>query len=197
MWEPPTRPGKSEIEKFPEHRWSHWSRSGGSLSESLGQKRCRTKVNRIFRILVPNFAPNFAPNFPRIFEDFSCFVSWETDTRKNSPKIPAVFQCKIPRQTRKKNSQFLLESRQSNESDFSQAILGLLPRMPMCLEPPSRQEPPGVYRRLSAPNRAIWLRLRFVIRIANRKSLAIWDSVNHLRKALCCNSMNRRSALRI
>ena len=26
---------------------------------------------------------------------------------------------------------------------------------------------------LSAPNRAIWLRLRFVIRIANRKSLAI------------------------
>ena len=33
----------------------------------LGQKSCRTKVSRIFRIFVPNFAPNFAPNFPRIF----------------------------------------------------------------------------------------------------------------------------------
>ena len=33
----------------------------------FGQKSCRTKVSRIFRIFVPNFAPNFAPNFPRIF----------------------------------------------------------------------------------------------------------------------------------
>ena len=36
-------------------------------SDLLGQKSCRTKVSRIFRIFVPNFAPNFAPNFPRIF----------------------------------------------------------------------------------------------------------------------------------
>ena len=71
----------------------------------LGQKSCRTKVSRIFRIFVPNFAPNFAPNFPEFFEDFSCLVSWETETRKNSPKIPAIFQGKIPRQTRKKYSQ--------------------------------------------------------------------------------------------
>ena len=40
--------------------------------------------------------------FPGFFEDFPCFVSWETETRKNSPKIPAIFQCKIPRQTRTK-----------------------------------------------------------------------------------------------
>ena len=33
----------------------------------LGQKSCRTKVSRIFRFFVLNFAPNFAPNFPRIF----------------------------------------------------------------------------------------------------------------------------------
>ena len=38
-----------------------------SVRNSLGQKSCRTKVSRIFRILVPNFAPDFAPNFPRIF----------------------------------------------------------------------------------------------------------------------------------
>ena len=33
----------------------------------LGQKSRRTKVPRILRVLVPNFAPNFAPNFPRNF----------------------------------------------------------------------------------------------------------------------------------
>ena len=33
----------------------------------LGQESRRTKVSRIFRIFLPNFAPNFAPNFPRIF----------------------------------------------------------------------------------------------------------------------------------
>ena len=33
----------------------------------LGQKSCRTKVPRIFRIFVPNFAPNLALNFHRIF----------------------------------------------------------------------------------------------------------------------------------
>ena len=40
--------------------------------------------------------------FPELFEEFSCFVSWETETIKNSPKTPAIFQCKIPRQIRKK-----------------------------------------------------------------------------------------------
>ena len=49
---------------------------------------------------------------------------------------------------------------------------------------------------LSAPNRAIWLRLRFVIRIANRKSLAIWDSVNLLRKAHCSDLWYKKLALR-
>ena len=50
----------------------------------LGQKSCRTKVPRIFRIFVPNFPPNFAPNFPgepEFFDGFSCFVSWEKETR--------------------------------------------------------------------------------------------------------------------
>ena len=59
-----------------------------------------------------NFRPGFAPNFPRIFRWFS---SWETETRNNSPKIPAIFQCKIFRQTRRKNvHKILLGSRQSN-----------------------------------------------------------------------------------
>ena len=49
---------------------------------------------------------------------------------------------------------------------------------------------------LSAPNRAIWLRSRFVIRIANRKSLAIWNTVNLLRKAHCSDYLYRKTALR-
>ena len=49
---------------------------------------------------------------------------------------------------------------------------------------------------LSAPNRAIWLRLRFVIRIANCKSLAIWNTVNLLRKAHCSDYLCRKTALR-
>ena len=49
---------------------------------------------------------------------------------------------------------------------------------------------------LSAPNCAIWLRLRFVMQIANRKSLAIWDSVNLLRTAHCSDLLNKKLALR-
>ena len=49
---------------------------------------------------------------------------------------------------------------------------------------------------LSAPNRAIWLRLRFMIQIANRKSLAIWNTVNLLRQAHCSDCLCRKTALR-
>ena len=58
-----------------------------------------------FRIFVPNFAPNFAPNFPRIFRGLFVLRFVGDGDHKNSPKIPAIFQCKIPRQTRKKYSQ--------------------------------------------------------------------------------------------
>ena len=72
----------------------------------------------------PNFS-NFCPEFPpefcsENFEEFSCFASQETETRKNSPKIPALFQCKIPRQMRKNYSQ---ESRQSKICRQKLAIL--------------------------------------------------------------------------
>ena len=40
--------------------------------------------------------------FPKFFEEFLCFVSWEMETAENSPKIPASFQCEIPRQIREK-----------------------------------------------------------------------------------------------
>ena len=72
----------------------------------LGQKRCRTKVSRIFRFFVPNFAPNFAPNFPRIFRGvFVLHFVGDGDQKKFTKNQCNIFQCKIPSQTRKKYSQ--------------------------------------------------------------------------------------------
>ena len=72
----------------------------GIASKSLGQKSCRTKVSRIFRIFVPNFAPIFAPNFPRnVWGAFVLRFVGDGDQKKFT-KIPAIFQCKIPRQVR-------------------------------------------------------------------------------------------------
>ena len=53
----------------------------------LGQKSCRTKVPRIFRI----FVPNFAPNFPRIFRGVFvlCFVG--IGDQKKFAKNPRLF----------------------------------------------------------------------------------------------------------
>ena len=72
---------------------------------SLGQKSCRTKVPRIFRIFDPDFAPNFSPNFPRIFWGFFVLRFVGNGDQKKFTKNPTIFQCKIPRQTRKKYSQ--------------------------------------------------------------------------------------------
>ena len=58
------------------------------------RKVAERKFLEFFGIIVPNFAPNF----PRFFWDFSCFISWETETTKNSPEVPAIFECQIPSQ---------------------------------------------------------------------------------------------------
>ena len=80
-----------------------WARSSYNF---LGQKSRRTVIPRIFfRIFVPDFAPNFSLSFPRIFWGVFVLRSWETEARKNSPKIHAIFQCNIPWQIRKKYSQ--------------------------------------------------------------------------------------------
>ena len=79
--------------------------------ERLGQKSCRAKVPRIFRIFVPDFLPNFPRKFP---EFFVLYFSGNGDHKK-SPNIPAIFQCQIPRQTQKNIYKVFLELRQSNE----------------------------------------------------------------------------------
>ena len=58
---------------------------------SLGQKSCRTKVSRIFRIFVPNFAPNFAPNFPRIFRGYFVLRFVGDGDQKKFTKNPRPF----------------------------------------------------------------------------------------------------------
>ena len=52
--------------------------------------------------------------FPEFFEDFSCFVSWETGTEKNHQKSPPFFNAKFPGKHAKNIRKILLESRQSN-----------------------------------------------------------------------------------
>ena len=72
----------------------------------LGQKSCRTKVPRNFSFSSRSFSPEFAPNFHDFFEDFSCFVSPETETTKNSQKNPLPFSMPNPQANTKKTFTF-------------------------------------------------------------------------------------------
>ena len=49
----------------------------------------------------------FSQIFLRIFLDFSSFFRASFPRQQKFTKIPAIFQCQIPRQIRKKNSQNL------------------------------------------------------------------------------------------
>ena len=89
-----------------------WGVLKTNFEVSASPKRCDAPFLVSFRQVAERkfpefFAPNFAPNCPCSFcqiNGFSCFVSWETETRKNSPKTPGNFQCEIPRQVLKKKS---------------------------------------------------------------------------------------------
>ena len=48
----------------------------------------KRRTGDFFRIFDPNVAPKNAPKFPQLLEWFSCFLSWETETTRNSPKSP-------------------------------------------------------------------------------------------------------------
>ena len=69
------------------------------------RKVAERKFPEFFNFLSRILARISLRSFSEFSEEFSCFVLWETETRKNSPKIPAIFQCKTPRQIRKKYSQ--------------------------------------------------------------------------------------------
>ena len=71
----------------------------------LGQKSCRTKVSRIFRIFVPNFAPNFAPNFPRIFRGLFVLRLVGDGDQKQFTKNPRHFSMQNSQANTKKYSQ--------------------------------------------------------------------------------------------
>ena len=73
--------------------------------EKVTWKWGQRKVPKFFKISTRILLRKMLRIFPEIFEDFSCFVSWETETTKHSPKIPTVIQCQISRQIERKNSQ--------------------------------------------------------------------------------------------
>ena len=63
---------------------------------SLGQKSCRTKVPEFFEFLSRLLPRILLRIFPKIFKDCSCFVSWETETRKFHQRSPPFFNAKFP-----------------------------------------------------------------------------------------------------
>ena len=74
------------------------------LDHRLGQKSCRTKVPRIFRIFVPNFAPNFAPDFSRIFPGVIVLHFVGDGDQKKFTKNPRHFSTQNPQANSKKKS---------------------------------------------------------------------------------------------
>ena len=64
----------------------------------LGQKNCRPKVPRIFKIFVPNFAPNFSRIFRASFRG-------KRRPEKIHQKSPPFFNAKFPGKHEKKYSQ--------------------------------------------------------------------------------------------
>ena len=70
--------------------------------KSLGQRSGRTKVPRIFRIVVPNFLPNFAPNFPRIFQGVFVLCFQGNGDQEKFTKNPRPFSMQNSQATTKK-----------------------------------------------------------------------------------------------
>ena len=66
----------------------------------------------------PEFCPEFCSEFSPNFRGYFVLRFVETETRKNSLKIPTFFQCKIPRQTRKNITKFFWRAGKSNFSCF-------------------------------------------------------------------------------
>ena len=86
--------------------------STNSLRRRLDQKNWRTKVPRIFRIFVPNFAPNLLRIFPELF--VLRFVG-NAETRKNHQEPPPFFNAKFPGKFEERIHKSFLESGQSKK----------------------------------------------------------------------------------
>ena len=96
-------------------------------AKTLCQKSCGTKVSRIFRIFVPNFAPNVAPNFPRIFRGLFVLRFVGDGDQKKFTKNPRHFSMQtFPGKHEKNIHKILLESRQSNKTVMKATPLKLV-----------------------------------------------------------------------
>ena len=116
-----------------------------SCLTTLGQKSCRTKVPRIFGILVPNFVPNFPPNFPVLpflvfldflvfspCEDFLVFLSvfpfFSRDFRRSvgikNPCFFGGFPCPFSKKTRKGRIGFRQKKRHININFLVRLLFG-------------------------------------------------------------------------
>ena len=62
----------------------------------LYRKGAERKVPEFIEFSMRILLQKMLRKFPESFEDFSCFVCWETETTKNSPKPPPFFNAKSP-----------------------------------------------------------------------------------------------------
>ena len=62
--------------------------------------------------------------FHEFFDWFSCFVSWETETRKIHQKSPAFFNAKFPGKLEEKIHKSFLESGPSKEWEVGSVVVG-------------------------------------------------------------------------
>ena len=74
----------------------------------------QNESSRIFRNFLSRISfRSLLRIFPEFFEEFSCFVSQETETKKVHQTSPPFFNAKFPGKYEKNIHYFFLESRQS------------------------------------------------------------------------------------
>ena len=76
----------------------------------LGQKSCRRKVPIFFEFSSRILPRILLRNCPEFFEEFSCFDSWEKETRKIHQTSPPFFNAKFPDIFEEKIHESFLES---------------------------------------------------------------------------------------
>ena len=100
--------GLSDTKRFQDQSKTTVPKKSTQNQEVLGQKSCRTKVSRVFRTFVPNFAPIFSRTFRASFRG-------RRRPEKIHQKNPPFFNAKFPGKHEKNIHKILLESRQSKE----------------------------------------------------------------------------------
>ena len=92
-------------EKDMNYHRRHLKRRPWTITEKfplVRSDKLQNESSPIFSHFRLEFCSEFCSEFS---EDFSCFMLWDSETTKNSPKKPAIFQCQIAQANSNKNPQ--------------------------------------------------------------------------------------------